>query len=140
MQLEINKILNNTKIENSMKAKPNTQDMTIERKYPAYLYLYLALIRKGAIVALHVGCAQWGLEGGVVGVGRQWTSAFSSSSSAAGSRLWPVALRDDRAEVGQSLLQLTNAVRIVASRPILALAELTKIIRVKKDWEYQRYP
>ena len=81
-------------------------------------------------MSLHVGCAQRGLEGGVVCVGRQGFSA-SSSSSSAGSRLCPVAVRGDRAEVGQGLLQLADAVSIVASRPILTLAELVKMKKVR---------
>ena len=81
-------------------------------------------------MSLHVGCAQRGLEGGVVCVGRQGFSA-SSSSSSAGSRLCPVAVRGDRAEVGQGLLQLADAVSIVASRPILTLAELVKMKEVR---------
>lgn len=78
-------------------------------------------------MSLHVGCAQRGLEGGVVGVGRQRLAASAKSAAAAAGprRLRPVAV--DRAEVGQGLLQLANAVRIVASRPILALAELIKM-------------
>ena len=76
-------------------------------------------------MSLHVGCAQRGLEGGVVGVGRQRLAASAKSAAAGPRRLRPVAV--DRAEVGQGLLQLANAVRIVASRPILALAELIKM-------------
>ena len=72
-------------------------------------------------MSLHVGRAERGLEGGVVGVGRQWLAAPSPSSSRHGVR--PVAV-DVVAEVGQGLLQLTDAVRVVAARPILALTEL----------------
>ena len=82
---------------------------------------YLTLVGEGAVVSLHVGRAERGLEGGVVGVGRQWLAAPSPSSSRHGVR--PVAV-DVVAEVGQGLLQLTDAVRVVAARPILALTEL----------------
>ena len=82
---------------------------------------YLTLVSKGAVVSLHVGRAERGLEGGVVGVGRQWLAA--PTTSCYGSRLRPVAV-DVVAEVGQGLLQLTDAVRVVAARPILALTEL----------------
>ena len=74
-------------------------------------------------MSLHVGRAERGLEGGVVGVGRQWLAAPSPSAADGGSSLSPVAV-DVAAEVGQGLLQLSNAVRVVAVRPILALAEL----------------
>ena len=71
-------------------------------------------------MSLHVGRAERGLEGGVVGVGRQWIAA---PSPCYGSRLRPVAV-DVVAEVGQGLLQLSDAVRVVAVRTILALPEL----------------
>ena len=74
-------------------------------------------------MSLHVGRAERGLEGGVVCVGRQWFAA-PSTSPCRGSRLRrPVAV-DVVAEVGQGLLQLPDAVRVVAVRTILALAEL----------------
>ena len=73
-------------------------------------------------MSLHVGRAERGLEGGVVGVGRQWLAAPSTASSRHSLRR-PVAV-DVVAEVGQGLLQLTDAVRVVAARPILALTEL----------------
>ena len=75
-------------------------------------------------MSLHVGRAERGLEGGVVGVGRQRFAAPSTSPCRGSRRLRrPVAV-DVVAEVGQGLLQLPDAVRVVAVRTILALAEL----------------
>ena len=84
--------------------------------------VYLTLVGEGAVVSLHVGGAERGLEGGVVGVGRQ---RLAAPSPCRGSRRLrrPVAV-DVVAEVGQGLLQLPDAVRVVAVRAILALAEL----------------